>query len=236
MDEIASIVLKHDGYIWGDYVWSKVCGSEPRSITCRFVFKSVFAVCDSMSIPHHFLIDLKSSFHVCGIKGDKVLLFKDGKEYTLTVRIHTPVEELAFMEATDFTVNLLDYRRDGLSLRSCPTAVSYEVSPYETVLDHIRTKTLVPINAATAVKTCDEFIKLGWSMKKEGYITHLFIGDAADMDKYHYKSVDKECSVCQADASGLCVRTQCRHVFHIECIREWFERHSTCPNCRENIS
>jgi hypothetical protein len=50
------------------------------------------------------------------------------------------------------------------------------------------------------------------------------------------------CAVCRerCDESlpGSC-RTwglPCNHYFHADCIRPWFERHATCPNCRTEVS
>ena len=43
------------------------------------------------------------------------------------------------------------------------------------------------------------------------------------------------CSICVRDFKEqelLIKLPNCVHIFHEECIREWFRFHSTCPNCR----
>lgn len=48
-----------------------------------------------------------------------------------------------------------------------------------------------------------------------------------------------ECSVCLAkyeDVEILRLLPKCRHAFHIGCIDQWLEKHSTCPLCRRRLS
>ncbi|KAL0283361.1 UNVERIFIED_CONTAM: E3 ubiquitin-protein ligase ATL42 [Sesamum angustifolium] len=48
-----------------------------------------------------------------------------------------------------------------------------------------------------------------------------------------------ECSVCLAkyeDVEILRLLPKCRHAFHIGCIDQWLEKHSTCPLCRRKLS
>ncbi|KAF1861134.1 hypothetical protein Lal_00000553 [Lupinus albus] len=47
-----------------------------------------------------------------------------------------------------------------------------------------------------------------------------------------------ECAVCLdefEDDETLRLIPKCDHVFHPECIDEWFESHTTCPVCRANL-
>lgn len=47
-----------------------------------------------------------------------------------------------------------------------------------------------------------------------------------------YKS-HKNCSICLDGMFGLnCSRLSCRHVFHENCINEWFKEKPNCPICR----
>ncbi|KAK4415557.1 E3 ubiquitin-protein ligase ATL42 [Sesamum alatum] len=48
-----------------------------------------------------------------------------------------------------------------------------------------------------------------------------------------------ECSVCLAkyeEVEILRLLPKCRHAFHIGCIDQWLEKHSTCPLCRRKLS
>ncbi|KAK6158966.1 hypothetical protein DH2020_006280 [Rehmannia glutinosa] len=48
-----------------------------------------------------------------------------------------------------------------------------------------------------------------------------------------------ECSVCLAkfeEIEILRLLPKCKHAFHIDCIDQWLEKHSTCPLCRRKVS
>jgi hypothetical protein len=47
-------------------------------------------------------------------------------------------------------------------------------------------------------------------------------------------SVGDGCAICQ-DIYALrdeCIYLSCGHIYHCQCILEWFNRQSTCPCCR----
>ena len=46
---------------------------------------------------------------------------------------------------------------------------------------------------------------------------------------------DEECSICLELIDDNCCTLKCSHNFHKECITEWLERKSVCPNCRRDI-
>ncbi|KAK9269008.1 hypothetical protein L1049_000776 [Liquidambar formosana] len=48
-----------------------------------------------------------------------------------------------------------------------------------------------------------------------------------------------ECAVCLSkfeDTEILRLLPKCKHAFHIDCIDQWLEKHSSCPICRHKIS
>ncbi|KAL1823884.1 hypothetical protein ACET3Z_010662 [Daucus carota] len=48
-----------------------------------------------------------------------------------------------------------------------------------------------------------------------------------------------ECAVCLSefqDGEILRLLPTCRHAFHITCVDQWLERHSSCPLCRHRVS
>jgi len=55
---------------------------------------------------------------------------------------------------------------------------------------------------------------------------------------------DDACAICQEPCRGHESETDssstwclpCNHSFHADCIRPWFVRHATCPNCRTEVS
>ncbi|KAL0483494.1 E3 ubiquitin-protein ligase [Acrasis kona] len=46
-----------------------------------------------------------------------------------------------------------------------------------------------------------------------------------------------ECPVCQDDfkQDEQLNKIECNHLFHKKCLREWLERHNTCPMCRHEL-
>jgi hypothetical protein len=46
---------------------------------------------------------------------------------------------------------------------------------------------------------------------------------------------DDECSICLELIDDNCCTLKCSHNFHKECITEWLEHKSICPNCRTDI-
>ena len=214
MDDIAEIILKHDGYIWGEYVWAKILGETPNSIKCRFVSKSLFNLTETLVIPKHFLIDLNHHFKIKTIRKNSITL-ENG--VTLDVFIHGAGDELEFMRDTDFTCNLLDYRRDGYLVRDSPSVIEYEVSPYETVVRHIKEKKLVAVNISTALKSTRYLIEdLGWKS-----------------DDFTLSESDEMCSICHEPLKEiLCFNQNCGHTHHVKCMETWISKSRSCPLCR----
>lgn len=47
---------------------------------------------------------------------------------------------------------------------------------------------------------------------------------------------DENCAICQETITTQCTRLRhCGHIFHPNCISEWFTRSVFCPNCRHDI-
>jgi len=53
--------------------------------------------------------------------------------------------------------------------------------------------------------------------------------------KEHTETTD--CPVCQEDFNKdeQLNRLECNHLFHKQCLKEWLERHNTCPMCRHEL-
>lgn len=49
------------------------------------------------------------------------------------------------------------------------------------------------------------------------------------------ESESSNCAVCQESILVGTRLRNCRHMFHRECIMDWFERSSRCPVCRDDI-
>jgi len=47
-----------------------------------------------------------------------------------------------------------------------------------------------------------------------------------------------ECTICQSEfqKNDIVRKLKCNHHFHVSCIDKWFETHSTCPTCRQQIN
>ncbi|KAI3383215.1 hypothetical protein SNEBB_006826 [Seison nebaliae] len=48
-------------------------------------------------------------------------------------------------------------------------------------------------------------------------------------------SVDTTCIICREEMTAGAKRLPCNHIFHVVCLRSWFQRQQTCPICRNNI-
>ena len=48
---------------------------------------------------------------------------------------------------------------------------------------------------------------------------------------------DNVCIICRENmlGNGSCKKLPCNHIFHISCLRSWFQRQQTCPTCRMDI-
>lgn len=235
MDDIARIVHKHDGIIWGEYVWSKFDKSiVPSSMKVRFLNLNIFG---NPSWPSQFLMDMYERFDIVKITPTSLRVYHDGKEYDIDVRIHNALTEITFYDEIDFTVNLIDYTRGGFSLRKIPACLALEAQPYETVIEHIRTKFLKIVNVGPALENAKYYTDRGWNMHKVGIISDLFIAKSDDIHANHYRTVyNEECSICKTEVEDdLYARTPCMHVFHVKCLKDWYEKSPTCPMCREQI-
>lgn len=224
MDDLAKLVLKHDGVIWGEYVWSKFIDYKPTRINARFVSVNVFV---DASCPRAFLIDINERFEIVKIKHNDIIL-KDpetDEELILEIFVNNPVAEIAFHDNVDFTCNLIDYSRAGYSLRKIPACLTLEASPYDAVVQHIQSKTLKIVHVESAMKNAPRMLKLGWLMIENSL--HIYTG----------KTHTTDCAICsnQMGEDDTCLHTACGHVFHLECIKPWYSKSPTCPLCREHI-
>ena len=236
MDDLARIILKHDGVIWGDYVWSMFSEHYSMIMKARFVSLNVFV---ENSCPKAFLMDLNNRFTIMKIKTNDIYLYDEEteSEIVLALSLHNAVEEMAFIEQTDYTCNAIDYSRSGLSLRKIPACLHLSESPYDDVISHIKTKTLKIVNVKSALKSYTYMTKLGWSMNDE-FVRDVYIGPADFAKDKHFKPVEiSECVICKnnIEPTQTCVRTGCLHSFHLECIDQWYSKSPTCPMCREQI-
>ena len=48
--------------------------------------------------------------------------------------------------------------------------------------------------------------------------------------------INKECSICLEDIIEDTVHLKCNHIFHKECLKEWFKIKTTCPICRKEYN
>lgn len=236
MDDLARIILKHDGVIWGEYVWSKFSDHVPSRMSARFVSLNVFT---DASCPRAFLIDLKERFSILKIKNNDITLYdhNDESEILLELMLNNPVSELSFCDTTDFTCNLIDYSRNGYAIRKIPPCLALEPCPYDTVIKDIQDKNLKIVTVSKAMHTAPYMLKHGWEMRDE-YVTDVFISSGSDIYNRHMKSVNRsDCAICKTSIKDTdpCLRTTCLHVFHLGCIRPWYAKSPTCPLCRDQI-
>ncbi|CAG2117171.1 unnamed protein product [Medioppia subpectinata] len=51
------------------------------------------------------------------------------------------------------------------------------------------------------------------------------------------QTVDNVCIICREEmtGNGSAKRLPCNHIFHVSCLRSWFQRQQTCPTCRMDV-
>tara|TARA_Y100001935_G_C17291614_1_gene503681 strand:- start:198 stop:839 length:642 start_codon:yes stop_codon:yes gene_type:complete len=68
------------------------------------------------------------------------------------------------------------------------------------------------------------------------YNSKQIIKHFLDWKELWMKEKKLECSICMKTKSrDKFQRTKCNHIFCKDCLSQWFENNSTCPNCRENL-
>lgn len=48
-------------------------------------------------------------------------------------------------------------------------------------------------------------------------------------------SGDNVCIICREEMMTNAKKLPCNHIFHISCLRSWFQRQQTCPTCRMDV-
>ncbi|XP_065221765.1 E3 ubiquitin-protein ligase synoviolin B [Planococcus citri] len=48
-------------------------------------------------------------------------------------------------------------------------------------------------------------------------------------------AADNVCIICREEMQTGAKKLPCNHIFHVSCLRSWFQRHQTCPTCRLNV-
>lgn len=48
---------------------------------------------------------------------------------------------------------------------------------------------------------------------------------------------DNVCIICREEmtGNGSAKKLPCNHIFHVSCLRSWFQRQQTCPTCRMDV-
>ena len=64
--------------------------------------------------------------------------------------------------------------------------------------------------------------------------------DIKKLKLFTWKKTKKEddiCSIClvAAKKGDQVYELVCKHIFHVKCIKPWFEKSSVCPNCRRDL-
>jgi len=54
--------------------------------------------------------------------------------------------------------------------------------------------------------------------------------------EYHIVNDESTCAVCleNMEVGSVCHKLTCDHLFHKDCIAEWFDRNPTCPLCKKS--
>ena len=51
------------------------------------------------------------------------------------------------------------------------------------------------------------------------------------------KSIETKCSICLTDFNlkDKIISLECKHIFHVKCIRQWLSNGKKCPNCNSTV-
>lgn len=65
-------------------------------------------------------------------------------------------------------------------------------------------------------------------------IETLIVEDSPEEDD---DTVDLTCPICMCELGedDYIYNITCHHMFHIECLEQWYMRRNTCPVCKQNI-
>lgn len=62
---------------------------------------------------------------------------------------------------------------------------------------------------------------------------------AANTNGYKKSYENEECVICMNDFSEEdgkeIAELSCKHIYHVECLKEWVDKNDTCPTCRAPI-
>jgi len=56
-----------------------------------------------------------------------------------------------------------------------------------------------------------------------------------DVTPEELAATDNVCIICREEMTGGAKKLPCNHIFHVSCLRSWFQRQQTCPTCRLNV-
>ena len=57
------------------------------------------------------------------------------------------------------------------------------------------------------------------------------------MSQSHFSGCINELTKCPiCDLTDVNIQTNCRHLYCMTCIREWYDRSTKCPMCRQYIT
>lgn len=57
-----------------------------------------------------------------------------------------------------------------------------------------------------------------------------------DFDDLDTKCKCDNCSICLESLNTSIVKTTCGHIFHTDCLIEWYKKKQTCPLCNNKLS
>ena len=86
----------------------------------------------------------------------------------------------------------------------------------------------VNMNIFTLLAVCN--IKIVLSL-----FANLFLFSYPDATPDDLDSANNVCIICREEMVTRCKKLPCNHIFHMACLRSWFQRQQTCPTCRMDV-
>lgn len=161
----------------------------------------------------------------------------DEDDYSLSIKYSDNSEIINIIEMDRYSI--IETNVKELIFRYYTKTVKQE-PPFIFMIDYEKNNlsktTMVIIIVCTLIGLSFFSLLLRCILKKEAIIdknglSHIIVYDNS------MKSIETKCSICLSDFNlkDKIISLECKHIFHVKCIRQWFSNGKKCPNCNNTV-